>query len=305
MIHRHAYLSAPLLPLLLLLGGCAAASAAGEAAAPSLVPAVAAAPEHDGAAVTVVGHPRGSLLLAGGGRLGPEVIARFVELAGGADARIVVIPGAGTQEDFPEDWSGFRLLEKAGAQNLVVLHTRDREVADSPGFAAPLREATGVWIPGGRQWRLTEVYLGTATQRELFALLDRGGVIGGTSAGASVQASFMVRGSPTGNHIVVAPGYEEGFGFLRNVAVDQHLLARNREEDLVGVVERFPNLLGIGLDEGTALVVRGDTAEVIGRSVVAIYDVRGNGPGPYFFLQAGDVFDLARREVLQRAAEDR
>jgi hypothetical protein len=93
-----------------------------------------------------------------------------------------------------------------------------------PEFAAVLRTATGVWLPGGRQWRLTDAYLDTRTHRELEALLERGGVIGGTSAGASVQASFMVRGAPEGNHIVIAPGRTRGFGFLRNAAVDQHLL---------------------------------------------------------------------------------
>ena len=101
-------------------------------------------------------------------------------------------------------------------------------------------------------------YLHTRTQTELFKLLDRGGVIGETSAGCSIQASHLVRGARSGNTVMMAPGYEEGFGFLRNIALDQHLLTRKRTNDLVAVVKRFPNLLGLGLDEDTAIIVRGD-----------------------------------------------
>src|SRR5690606_37632628 len=181
---------------------------------------------------------KGTLVVAGGGRLGPEIMNRFVELAGGANARIVVIPTAGEQDDFPADWGGAETLRTAGAREVTVLHTRDPRVADTEDFVAPLRHATGVWIPGGRQWRLADAYLGTRTLEELNALLARGGVIGGTSAGASIQASYMVRGAVEGNTIVMAPGHEEGFGFLRNAAVDQHLIARGREEDMLQEIGR-------------------------------------------------------------------
>ena len=150
-----------------------------------------------------------------------------------------------------------------------------------------------MWFPGGRQWRLVDAYLGTRTQRELEAVLARGGVIGGTSAGATIQGSYLVRGAREGNTIMMAPGYEVGFGYLKNVAVDQHLLARKREKDMLQVVEKHPELLGIGIDEGTAIVVQGDQFEVIGASKVAIYE---NGK-PYFFLSPGDRFDLAIRQT--------
>jgi len=250
---------------------------------------------------TVVGPSRGAMVLVGGGRIGPEIIDRFIALAGGPEkARIVVIPTAGEGEAFPQDWSGTRVFRNAGVKHITVLHTRDRRVADSEAFVAPLRKATGVWFPGGRQWRLVDSYLGTRTHRELDRLLARGGVIGGTSAGASVQASYMVRGARSGNTIVMAPGYETGFGFLRNAAVDQHLLARNRQDDLLQVISAYPQLLGIGLDEGTAVVVRGDTAEVVGRSRVAFYNTDRANPRRYFFLGSGDRFDLAARRVLPR-----
>lgn len=265
------------------LTGCAARSAADQASD--------ALPE--------VGPRAGTLIVAGGGRLGPEIMERFVEFAGGEDARIVIIPTAGEQDTFPADWQGYEMFRALGVRDLTLLHTRDPAVADREDFTAPLREATGVWIPGGRQWRLSDAYLGTRTLRELRSLLDRGGVIGGTSAGASIQPSYMVRGAPEGNHIMMAEGHEQGFGFLRDVAVDQHLLARNRQEDLLEVVTRHENLLGIGIDEGTAILVRGDRAEVVGRSRVAFYNTRDANGARYYFLEPGDVFDLAARRTIE------
>lgn len=248
---------------------------------------------------TRVGPERGTLMIVGGGQLGPDITGRFIELAGGADrARIVVIPTAGENDAYPQDWSGTAMFRRAGVQNITILHTRDRDEANAETFTNAIRNATGVWISGGRQWRLVDSYLETRTQRELFALLDRGGVIGGTSAGASIQGSYMVRGAREGNTIMMAPGYEKGFGLVRGTAVDQHLLARNRQNDMLDVIERHPALLGIGIDEGTAIVVRADTAEVIGRSKVAFYNTDTNDRRRYFFLERGARFDLGARKVL-------
>lgn len=251
-----------------------------------------------------VGPPRGSLLVDGGGALGPEIWERFVELAGGPEARIVVIPTAGTDEIFPEDWSGFTPIRSAGASAIRVLHTRDREEADHPEFASLLQWATGVWIPGGRQWRLVDAYLHTRVHDELWALLDRNGVIGGTSAGASIQADFLVRGDPSTNQIMVADGYLEGFGFLVNTAIDQHLLARAREADLWEVLEGRPHLLGIGVDEGTALLVRGDMAEVLGVSQVLFY-AWGNPLRSPVALGPGSTVDLAEWRARRMDSADR
>jgi cyanophycinase len=205
------------------------------------------------------GPEHGALVIAGGGTLGPAIITRFIELAGGPAAPVVVIAEA------------------------------DRE-----RFVEPLRRARGVWFDGGRQWRLVDSYLGTRTERELFALLGRGGVIGGTSAGATIQGSYLVRGARAGNTLMMAPGYEKGMGFLKVAAIDQHLLTRKRQEDMVPVVKAHPELLGIGIDESTAIVVQGDRFEVVGESKVAIYEAGK----PYFFLSAGDRFDVkARRKV--------
>ncbi len=242
------------------------------------------------------GPRRGWLMAAGGGDIRGKIIDRFIELAGGPDAPLVVIPTAGLDAEYDSDWAGLNKFKDAGATQVSILHTRDRRTANSARFLRPLKSARGVWFDGGRQWRLVDAYLGTRLRARLRAILNRGGVIGGTSAGATIQGSYLVRGSPRGNHIMMAPGYERGLGLLRNAAIDQHLLTRRRELDLVEVIRAHPKLLGIGIDEATAIVVQGNRLEVLGESNVAIYDrdLIRDAP-PYLRLQPGDVFNLRSR----------
>lgn len=253
----------------------------------------------------LIGPTNGSLIICGGGLKDTNILLRFIELAGGPSAPIVLIPTAKEGEKFGTNWSYFEQLRQLGATNLSILHTRDRAVADTEEFIRPLQTARGVWMGGGRQWRLVDSYLHTRTQSALLQLLERGGVIGGTSAGSSIQASYLVRGAREGNTVMMAPGYEEGFGFLHDTAIDQHLLTRNRKNDLLEVVRKHPALLGIGLDEDTAIVVRSNRFEVIGKSKVAIYDaaqLSGTNQQPFYFLQSGDAFDLRTRKKESPAA---
>lgn len=263
-----------------------------------LAMAAAAAPPASGARV---GPSKGTLIVIGGGDLDSLILGRFLAEAGGPAAPVLFVPTAGDKDHYPPDDPSAHFLKRAGCQNLEILHTRDRREADSDAFAARVRHARGVFFGGGRQWRLVDSYLGTRTQREFDALLLRGGVIAGTSAGATIQGSYLVRGAREGNTIMMAPGYEQGFGYLRGVAIDQHLLKRKRENDLVAVIDKHPNLLGIGIDENTAIVVRGDRFEVIGVSKVAIYDRKFKPPTPagarFYFLNAGDQFDLRSRKA--------
>lgn len=248
-----------------------------------------------------VGPARGAIVAAGGGSLDPLIYEHFVELAGGAAAHIVLIPTAGAEYGSHDGWTAIEELRNAGVENLEILHTRSANVANLEAFASPLEDATGVWFSGGRQWRLVDVYLGTETHTELEALLARGGVIGGNSAGASALASFLLRGGEQ-NGEIIATERAVGFGFLRNVALDQHLLARGREHEMFEVLRREPQLLGIGLTEGSALVVTGDLARVIGDRV-AIYD--NTDPLsliPLRWLNPGDAYDLGSRRVV--LAED-
>lgn len=250
-----------------------------------------------------IGPRAGSLVIVGGAMRDPTILARFLELAGGAEAPIVVVPTAGDAADYDQYWSGLRPFRENGARNLTLLHTRDRARADSEAFVKPIAAARGVFFTGGRQWRLADAYLNTRTQRELQQLLDRGGVIGGSSAGATILGSFLVRGDTKGNELMIGD-HVTGFGFLKDSAIDQHLLRRNRQFDLIEVIEKHPTLLGIGIDENTAVVVEGDRFDVIGQGYVAIYDAKSIIPpaGRFYLLAPGDRFDLVKREA-SRASE--
>lgn len=243
-----------------------------------------------------VGPERGSLLVIGGAMQSAEIYRKFIELAGGPDAHLVMIPTAGGADQYDHRYPGLDAWREHGARNMTVLHTTDRGEADSEAFVEALRTADGVFFFGGRQWRLVDAYGDTRTEQEIARVLDRGGVIGGTSAGASIQGSFLVRGDTRTNQIVMGDR-QEGFGYLRGVGIDQHVLRRNRHFDLLELIEAHPDLLGIGLDEDTAIVVRGDAFEVIGRSYVLVYDrdTVTDGGAPFYFLAPGDRFDLATR----------
>ena len=251
-----------------------------------------------------VGPAKGALMLVGSGLKDPAIIERFLDLAGGKDAPIVVIPTAGGSEDYGPYWKGLRQFKRAGATHLTVLHTTDRTEADTEEFAKPIRAARGVWFSGGRQWRLADSYLNTKVHDALWNLLERGGVIGGTSAGATIQGSYLARGDSETNTIMMGD-HETGLGFLKKVAVDQHILKRNRQFDLEEIIAARPELLGIGLDENTAIVVQGDEFDVIGQSYVAIHDAthKLDSGGPFYFLAAGDRFNLKTRQPLRATRE--
>jgi cyanophycinase len=245
------------------------------------------------------GPAKGALLITGGATE-PRDFERFIAMAGGKNARIVVIPTAAITNAAQAAAVGQSCHANSplfDAVHCVVLHTTDRAVADSEAFVAPLKEATGVWIEGGRHWRLTDAYLGTRTLKEMFALLDRGGVIGGGSSGATVQGSYMVRGSsdPDDNTIMMAPGHEIGFGFFTNVTIDQHVDVRHRENDLAAVMKAHPGLLGLGIDQGTSMTVHGDLLTVNGPKRVAVWDGKDHDGKGYYYLRAGDTLNTATR----------
>lgn len=237
----------------------------------------------------------GTLFIVGGGLRDAKVVRQFIDLAGGPEAPIVIVPTAGDDDTYGQDYAGTKQFRDAGAARITVLHTRDRKVADSAAFVAPLTTARGVFFQGGRQWRLADAYLGTKTQQEVARVLERGGVVGGTSAGATILGSFLVRGDTKGNDLMVGD-HVDGFGFLTDSAIDQHLLRRNRQFDLLPVIASHPALLGIGIDEDTAIVVKQTAFDVIGNGYVAIYDgQRGDPPAGFYLLAPGDHFDLATR----------
>lgn len=259
-----------------------------------------------------IGPEKGSLVIVGGGAVGTEIWQKFIDLAGGpSKASIVIITTADEDSSIARGRSAEKeALQKLGVQQISFLHTRDPKLANTDGFVAPLKNATGIWFRGGRQWKLADAYLNTLTQKECNNLLSRGGVIGGTSAGATIQGSFMVRGDTKGNTVMVGD-HTEGLDFIHHTAIDQHHLKRNRIFDMVDVIKSHPELLGIGIDESTAIVVQQNTFEVIGNSYVGIYDInqingQSNGPreqnsstGPFYFLGKSQKFDLKTRRIIR------
>jgi cyanophycinase len=261
----------------------------------------AAAPEY--------GPPKGTLVIVGGGSMdGTGIVEKFIELAGGPTATFVIVPTAGgnrgadgsvrayKEEDVIASWL------KRGLKNVRMLHTHDPKVADTEEFAKILRDANAVWFNGGRQWNIVDSYANTLTYREFHKVLERGGVIGGSSAGATIQGEYLVRGDTSGPNVMMTaePAHQDAFKFLRQTAIDQHINARNRWDDLIPVVQKFPKLLGIGLSEGTAIVVTGDKFEVMGKWKVAVHDnqrVYQPWEKPYYVLSAGDVYNMKARRI--------
>lgn len=257
------------------------------------------------------GPERGTLILTGGDPL-PSAIQRFVALAGGPDANFVYIPTAASSLRLP---SGFiydppnsdtpaentrafeeELAKLFGVRRITVLHTRDRKTADNETFVLPLRKANGVWLSSGNPGRLAQAYLDTLTLHEIEGVLKRGGVVGGNSAGSIIQGSYIVRGRPD-KPVLMVKGRDRGFGFMKKVAVNAHLTEQKRETELITVVDYYPDLLGIGLDEKTAIVVTGDVFEVMGEGRAAVYDNQKHGSNWYRWLKVGEKFSLRARKA--------
>jgi cyanophycinase len=250
------------------------------------------------------GGIRGWLFIHGGGGVSDELRGKFLELAGGKAARIVVIPTASEWADSGEGevraWYCDPWKER-GAADVQLLHTRSRERANAAEFVQPLRQATAVWFGGGDQSKIADAYLGTAVERELFALLARGGAIGGTSAGAAIQSRTMIAGGQD------EPLMGVGFDFLPGAIIDQHFLARQRQARLRRAVADHPGHIGLGIDERTALLVQAGKMSVIGESTVSVFLSARE-----FEVPAGEsldwerLFPVARQpEPCRRSCEDR
>ena len=251
----------------------------------------------------------GPLLLVGGGSRPEPILRRFVELAGGADATIVVLPTASSLPD-----AGTAMVaefREAGARNVRSLELRTRDDALEPSMSASLRAAQGVWLTGGDQSRITGAFRGTPAFAALRAAHRAGAVLGGTSAGTACMTPVMLTGS--GDRGVIRSGnvpLGPGLGFLPGMVVDQHFVARQRQNRLISVVLEDPVRLGVGVDEATAIEVDlgAGTFLVRGEGWVQVYDASGatvrrdgdrlgvTGLRTHVLLE-GQVFDLRARGV--------
>jgi cyanophycinase len=268
-------------------------------------------------APTTDGGPVGPVMVIGGAedKLGERVIlSRFVELAGGAEARIAVISTASSLGDAATELYR-QIFSRVGAAKVTGLRPETREEANDPRTVEALKDATGIFMTGGNQLRLSSVIGGTKLGEAILDAHGRGVVVAGTSAGASAVATHMMAFGSSGAtpkhrmaHVSV------GLGLLVNVVVDQHFEQRTRLGRLLAVVAQSPSLIGLGLDEDTAAVIdANDVLEVIGRGSVTIVDgtdvvtnaFQTSGHKPMMVsnarlhsLPSGYRFDLRARRVL-------
>jgi cyanophycinase len=242
--------------------------------------------------------PSGTLVIVGGGGNPPGLTERFIEFAGGPEAPIVVLPTAGNPEVAPN--AGTAMFTKAGAKNVYALPSRYKKDVEDPKNLEILKKAKAVWFGGGRQWHFVDAYEGTKAYDLLHDVLKRGGVIGGSSAGATIQGEYLSRGGVFNNFDIIYEGYERAFAFLPGVVVDQHFTQRKRHPDMTTLMKTYPQLLGIGLDESTALIVRGHVADVTGKGTAHFYDYRTPPQGKVDFTAVldGGQYDLKDRRVL-------
>jgi cyanophycinase len=272
-------------------------------------------------AISAAPAPGGHLVLIGGGEKPLAAMQKFVELAGGKDAPIVVFPTASEEADAAEYYANL-FVKELGCTRVAVLDLKTREDAARADFAEQTKRARGVFFGGGDQSRITRALLDTPVGAAVDDAFARGAVVGGTSAGTACQSALMITGE--GDFTVIRAGAVElarGLGLFPGVIVDQHFVARQRSNRLLSAILEHPVLLGIGVDEDTAIWVTPEgTMEVIGeRSVVVIdaakakvsraaaaggKDLLGVRGLRLEVLLPGDRYDLRRRRPLGRAAHE-
>jgi cyanophycinase len=242
------------------------------------------------------------------------ILSRFLDLAGGADARIVVIGTASSLGEVATDLYR-ELFDHIGCTHVTGLRPLTREEANDPAAETTVRKATGIFLTGGNQLRLASVVGGTKLGTALLEAHERGVVVAGTSAGASAVSTHMVAFGASGatpKHRMAQ--ISAGLGLLKGVVVDQHFEQRTRLGRLLSVVSQSPSLVGLGLDEDTAAIVHADqTIEVIGKGAVTIVDgsqvitdsfhTKGHRPmmvsgAILHSLPAGYRFDLRTRSLM-------
>lgn len=241
--------------------------------------------------------PAGTLIVQGGGGVTEGTWERFIELAGGRDANFVCIPSANTEIDAvaPRSYSA-RELAELGCTNVRTVHAHERHRAQhDEHLIAAIDAADAVWIDGGRTFMFMDRFGETAAAEAIARVLERGQVVGGSSAGCQVVGELLLRGDPKTNSEILYPGYTRGLGLIEGIVFDAHFRERERYGAFRDVVHQYPQLLGIGVDAETALLIQGTTAEVLGENGVNVYDARSGGElaeeGVAF--EAGATFDLS------------
>ncbi len=227
---------------------------------------------------------RGYLLIIGGGNKPPQALKEFVALSKGGPI-LIITSASGVPDEYGP--SVVKQMIDAGAAPTVVqwIHIDGPAMANADSVVAKIEASSAIFFTGGIQERLMERMGGTRSEAAISKLyFEKGGVIGGTSAGAAVMSDVMITGNELINKdttnifvSIQAKNVEtkKGFGFLNKVIIDQHFAARKRHNRLISMMLEKPNLVGIGIDEDTAILVYPTNKfRVIGKGTVIIYDAR-------------------------------
>ncbi|MEY3322004.1 MAG: hypothetical protein RLZZ417_1587 [Bacteroidota bacterium] len=252
------------------------------------------------------GNQKGSLIIIGGGSTADSLYHIFGDLAGGKEKPLVIIPTAMSDEGIIANTFKDRFI-KLGFSNIQVVHTREKEKADSPENLNKIQNASAVYFSGGDQARIADAFLGTKVHKELKNLLQRGGVIMGTSAGATIMGTILIGGDARAFPNINIP-YPPALDLLPQTAIDQHVLKRNRQFDLIPILDSYPHLLGIAIDEQTAIIVKDRKFSVWGPSYVLVYDPKDwqaqmeksrKINKPFIMLSKGQSYDLETRKIFK------
>lgn len=242
------------------------------------------------------------LVLIGGGKRPPEVLQKFAEFAGGERGKVLIVTWASGEPQASFD--AFKSdLEKVSRIRIENAPVRPLNEQTKRQFLEQLKTSTGVFFTGGDQNRITDVLGDEQLRQALHEKYKAGAAFGGTSAGTAVMSAIMITGE--GDFSVIDGARVEtknGLGLLPEVIVDQHFIKRQRQNRLISLMLKNPLLLGVGIDEDTALLVSDNRyGEVLGASQVMIFDARRkSGAMRLFLLKSGEKFDLKKRKLIDR-----
>ena len=209
----------------------------------------------------------GALVAVGGGGTTAEIVAKTLEVSGGKAAIVAVLPQSSGVEGAGQ--SSVKMWLEAGAKEAAIVSFTQ------PDAEAALRRATLIWIPGGDQNRFMKAIEPTGLADVIRARHRAGATVGGTSAGAAVLADAMFTGDADLKSLIAgATVVSKGLGVWPGALIDQHFLKRQRDNRLISAVFDRPHLVGVGIDEATAVIVRGNSLEVVGKSSVMVIDAR-------------------------------
>ncbi|WP_013321295.1 cyanophycinase [Gloeothece verrucosa] len=220
---------------------------------------------------------KGQLIIIGGAedKQGDcKILREFVRNSGGVDAKIVIMTVATElPREVGDDY--IRIFERLGVDDVRVADTVVRDDADSPNILEAIDRATGVFFTGGDQARIIEILKDTKIHKKLQQRYEEGLVVAGTSAGASMMSDRMILEGDSETHPrIEIVDLDAGMDFLSEVIIDQHFAQRGRLGRLLAAVARHPELIGIGIDENTAIVVKNHQLQVIGEGSCTVVDLQ-------------------------------